>query len=332
MKGLLIFKDKLVKIYAKTGVYLNHIFKFILAFACYLLISRAVGTNELLGNPMICFALALICAFVPINVTVICGTVLAIIHLFGMSLELAIIASFVVLIVYLLYFRFAPKTGILMIITPLLFYIKVPYVIPVIAALSFGITGIVPVVCGTFIFYLISFAAQYSTAISTLDADSALQNITFIFNNILNNKELIIIVVSFSISIMMIYFLKRLSVNFSWIIGIIAGCITNAIMIIVTFSMLTIKFSVAGLVVGTLLAIFVGMVMHLFIFSVDYSATEYVQFEDNDYYYYVKAVPKVSISSKEVTVKKIISTDRGFTHTESFEEVEVDSDSEMTEE
>ena len=31
---------------------------------------------------------------------------------------------------------------------------------------------------------------------------------------------------------------------------------------------------------------------NFFFFSVDYTCTEYVQFEDDDYYYYVKAVPR----------------------------------------
>lgn len=322
VKNLLIIKEKLVTFYAKTGVYLNHMFKFLLALITYLLIGRAVGTNELLSSPLIGFALAVLCAFVPVNVTVICATILTIIHLFGMSLELAIIATMVVLIIYLLYFRFAPNTGLLMVITPLLFYIKIPYVVPVIAALTAGITGIVPVVCGTFLFYLINFASEYSVAISTLDADSALQNITFIFNNILNNKELIVIIVAFSISILMIYIIKRLSVNYSWIIAILAGTITNAIVIIVSFSLLETAYNIGMLIGGTILAIAVGLILHLFIFSVNYSGTEYVQFEDNDYYYYVKAVPKVSVAGKDLTVKKInsIEKDRGFIHTESFDE------------
>ena len=322
VKNLLIIKEKLVTFYAKTGVYLNHMFKFLLALITYLLIGRAVGTNELLSSPLIGFALAVLCAFVPVNVTVICATILTIIHLFGMSLELAIIETMVVLIIYLLYFRFAPNTGLLMVITPLLFYIKIPYVVPVIAALTAGITGIVPVVCGTFLFYLINFASEYSVAISTLDADSALQNITFIFNNILNNKELIVIIVAFSISILMIYIIKRLSVNYSWIIAILAGTITNAIVIIVSFSLLETAYNIGMLIGGTILAIAVGLILHLFIFSVNYSGTEYVQFEDNDYYYYVKAVPKVSVAGKDLTVKKInsIEKDRGFIHTESFDE------------
>jgi hypothetical protein len=36
---------------------------------------------------------------------------------------------------------------------------------------------------------------------------------------------------------------------------------------------------------------------------VDYTRIESVQFEDDDYYYYVKAVPKVTVSDSLRTVK-----------------------------
>ena len=39
--------------------------------------------------------------------------------------------------------------------------------------------------------------------------------------------------------------------------------------------------------------------------AVDYSATEYTQFEDDDYYYYVKAIPKIKVTATDVKVKHI---------------------------
>ena len=40
---------------------------------------------------------------------------------------------------------------------------------------------------------------------------------------------------------------------------------------------------------------------------VDYQRTEILQFEDDNYYYYVKAVPKLSITVKNENVKHINS-------------------------
>ena len=49
------------------------------------------------------------------------------------------------------------------------------------------------------------------------------------------------------------------------------------------------------------------MVLQFFVFNVDYSRTEKVQFEDDEYYYYVKAVPKIVVARPEKKVKQINS-------------------------
>ena len=49
----------------------------------------------------------------------------------------------------------------------------------------------------------------------------------------------------------------------------------------------------------------VGLVLEFLFFSVNYSRTERMQFEDDEYYYYVKAVPKIVVSAPEMSVKHI---------------------------
>ena len=54
-----------------------------------------------------------------------------------------------------------------------------------------------------------------------------------------------------------------------------------------------------------LLAIGISYILQYFVLAVDYSGTEYIQFEDDDYYYYVKAVPKIKVTASDVQVKRI---------------------------
>ena len=56
---------------------------------------------------------------------------------------------------------------------------------------------------------------------------------------------------------------------------------------------------------GTSISFLLGRVLQFFVFNVDYSRTEKVQFEDDEYYYYVKAVPKVTVARAEKKVKQI---------------------------
>ena len=63
--------------------------------------------------------------------------------------------------------------------------------------------------------------------------------------------------------------------------------------------------SVPQTVLSVVLALGCAVIYRFFVFSVDYSRTEYLQFEDEDYYYYVKAVPKSTIAMADVRVQKI---------------------------
>jgi hypothetical protein len=63
--------------------------------------------------------------------------------------------------------------------------------------------------------------------------------------------------------------------------------------------------SVGGAILGLLLALVVGKVFEFFRFSIDYSRIENVQFEDDEYYYYVKAIPKMTVAAPEKKVKRI---------------------------
>ena len=62
------------------------------------------------------------------------------------------------------------------------------------------------------------------------------------------------------------------------------------------------------LLIGSILSMLIGFVLEFLFMNLDYARTERVQFEDDDYYYYVKAVPKKMVASKEVTVKHFGNT------------------------
>ena len=62
------------------------------------------------------------------------------------------------------------------------------------------------------------------------------------------------------------------------------------------------------LLIGSILSMLIGFVLQFLFMNLDYARTERVQFEDDDYYYYVRAVPKKMVASKEVTVKHFGNT------------------------
>ena len=87
--------------------------------------------------------------------------------------------------------------------------------------------------------------------------------------------------------------------------AIVAGAVTDVIVLLAGSLVLGISPRLIAVIVGSLVSAVLAFILQLVVFSLDYTRTEYVQFEDDEYYYYVKAVPKISITVSEKKVKKI---------------------------
>ena len=57
--------------------------------------------------------------------------------------------------------------------------------------------------------------------------------------------------------------------------------------------------------IGAGLGALAGYICNVMFFAVDFRRTEYVQYEDDEYYYYVKAVPKINVANADVRIKHI---------------------------
>ena len=96
-----------------------------------------------------------------------------------------------------------------------------------------------------------------------------------------------------------------MSVDNAWIIAILTGGILDLILILVGNVILKTNASIVWIIIGTIVSLLVAFIVQFFVFSVDYSRTEHTQFEDDEYYYYVKAVPKINVTAPEMNVKRI---------------------------
>ncbi len=137
--------------------------------------------------------------------------------------------------------------------------------------------------------------------------DSGIKKITNFLDAIIKNKEMWIMIIAFAVVIMLVYFIRRLSVEHAWTIAIVVGGIADMLILLVGELVIATEtsISIGVMIIMSLLSIAIVYVLHFMILSVDYSRTEFVQFEDDEYYYYVKAVPKINVVAPEKTVKKI---------------------------
>lgn len=305
MTAILALREKLKGIYGKYDIYINPIIKFVFTLLALIMVNVRIGYMDRLKNPFIVIVLCAICAIVPNAVIVVVVTLAILGHLYALSMETFIVATITFLLIYLLYFRFTANSSIWVIVTMLMFLLKIPYAVPVIAGLAGGAFTAVPVCFGVVIHYIIKFSADYSAAITAnVEGTDLMQKFSFVIDGIFCDG-LILSILSFVITIVLVAIIKKLAIDYAWLYAIIAGTLTNFIILLIGNIIFSAGLSILAIIVNSILALGAGYVFDILLFSADYSRTERVQYEDDDYYYFVKAVPKSSVPVAEVKVKKI---------------------------
>lgn len=298
-------REYILNFYAKYSRYVDKVFQFILALLTFIFVGNHVGFIQELANPLVTVAMSVVCTFLPLMMTVVIASMVVLLHIASLAPGAAVVFAMVLVIMYAFYFRFSPKKSMVLLLTPIAFMIDMPVIIPVVFGLISTPVCIIPMAFGTIIYYIIAYVKAYAAVVGTMAEAGFTSQINIFARQLFSNKEMWLVVVSFAICLLIVYNLRRLSADYAWEIAMVAGVLVYIIFMAFGHVMLDIPVSYATLIVGGVASLVIALIMKILVFSVDYTRTEYLQFEDDEYYYYVKAVPKVSVAVPEKTVKKI---------------------------
>ena len=309
MTSLLEFKQYIKRFINRNETYLNYVWKFVLALITLALINSKLGYMEALTNFAIVMMAALLCAILPPNFIIFVSAVFILGHLYALGVECALIALVAFLLMFLLYFRLSPKDTIAVLLTPLFFFMHIPYVMPLAAGLLGTPASVFSVSFGLVIAYMLSFFSSNTAGFGVEGVEDAANEFPAIISGAFGNKEMIVMIVAFAVALVLVYVIRRSSANYSWKIAIASGAICLLVCILIGDLVCDTGISIGGVIIGTIISALLMPIVEFFAFNLDYSRTEKVQFEDDEYYYYVKAVPKVTLSTPERKVKKINRAD-----------------------
>ena len=105
--------------------------------------------------------------------------------------------------------------------------------------------------------------------------------------------------------IMVTYFIRKMSFDYAFEISILAGGLTGIFGFLISYLILNRSDQILSMILGSIASIALVFILHFFRLTLDYSGVEHATFEDDVYYYYVKAVPKVTVTVPQVNVKHI---------------------------
>ena len=112
-------------------------------------------------------------------------------------------------------------------------------------------------------------------------------------------REILDLVIYVAVIGLVVYLIRRMPVQYSWKIAIVSGMLVYGLLSGMSMILLDTELSSVNLAADLLIGAAAGFLVQFFCFSLDYRKVEYLQFEDDDYYYYVKAVSKLRSSMDE---------------------------------
>ena len=305
MTALLELRENLKKIYSRNEAFILPVIKFLLSFIVLSIINGKMGYMTKLDNMAIVLIVSLLCSFLPTGFMAFFAMMFAVLHMYALSIETAAVGLVVFLLLYLLFLRFTAKEALVVVLTPVLCMLKLPYVMPVAMGLIGTPASCVSVGCGVVVYYLLQTVITNAPTINSMGAEEATAKLRLLIDGMLGNKAMLVMIAAFAITVIVVYLIRRMSVDHSWTIAMVAGVMIEVMILLVGDLMYDTNLSIVSALLGAVVTLIACKIIEFFRFCLDYSRTEKVHFEDDEYYYYVKAVPKMTVAAPTNTVKKI---------------------------
>ena len=284
--------------------------KGLLAFVGLIIINHYFGYISFLTSPIIALIFAVGCAFIPLRA----GGLLVLAYLFfqltGLSTQVAVVALILMLASYGLSIFYGSKHMFNIDYIPVFLQIGMPYPIVVISALRGTIKDVTSVVCGGIIsFYLKTIRENASLFI---EEETNVSVIDVISKRMIVNPMFYIYITALIALFVIIVLVRNSKIKHSWIIAISIGIFTEMMLMMLGYIMTGNISKVPLLIVANVLAFAIGVVITYIFRDLDYDRVEKVQFEDDDYIYYVTAVPKIELAKEEKRITRITEASKGF--------------------
>ncbi|MCR5580673.1 MAG: hypothetical protein K6F66_03705 [Pseudobutyrivibrio sp.] len=289
-------------ILAREMIFLK-IWSALVAFVGLMCIRTNFGYHKTISQLWVTFIIAILCAFLPIQGVAIVLMVVLLVDLMALSAQVALVALGLVVIGYLVCAYFRSKNTYNMVMVPVCYAFNAPYVMSLGSGLMSNINELCSIICGTVTAYYLHIIKNNAAAI--LDETSEVSVFGLLNEQMLANKMFYFFLVAMVAMFLVVYMLRQASINMSWIVANLVGVAVEFIIMLAGYLLTSQRTEIPSLIIGNVLVVLVGFILNYFILDLDYSRIEKVQFEDDDYYYYVTAVPKIRIIEEEKEIKKI---------------------------
>ncbi len=306
MAQLVYLKENIKQYYQKYSEYIVPAIKLLISFVALCLIQNIFPYNSRVDKPLFFLLVSVAQAFLPTSFLFYSASVLILLNLWKVSIELAVVYALLILIFFLFFIRMDGRYACVVILTPILFYLKLEYFLPVLLGMMAGFSGILPVISGILVYFLSVYTEDASALLTTTVNSEPGIGVSRVISLAVMDSKFFVLLVTFSLVMLISAILYQMFHEKAWMFSIIIGNVSLAFLLLAGKLIFGLDYAIWRIFLETILAVGLAVVVQFFKGIGDFSRIEKISFEDDEYIYFVKAVPKIKAAQAEHNVTDIL--------------------------
>lgn len=306
MTALLELRQKISEVYGWYEAYVRVCTKCLLAFLVFYMVHRQLVSSMQPRAWIEVAVFTMAAVVVPIGVLSPLLAVFVIIHMVMISVEAGAVAAVFFVFLILTYFIFKPKQSVLIAVMCLAGMLNLTGAAAIPIGLLCSPAAVIPAAAGTFVYGMILTLRQNSSVLETAAVRlTSMEKAAYFVKIVWSNERLLLLVAALIITVIVVYLIRKLPYSYAWAIAIAAGTACYVLIVLVGNVAFGVTVNLLYLSSSVFIGILVACVLHVFRFLLDGAHTEFLEYEDENYVYYVKAIPKYSVARTEKKVTMI---------------------------
>ena len=281
MTALLELRQKISEVYGRYEAYVRICTKCLLAFLVFYMIHSQLSGSM---NPRSWAEIVVLVA------------IFVIVHMLMISVEAGVIAAAFFLFLLLTYFIFKPRQSILITVMCLVGMLNLTGAAAIPIGLLCGPIAVIPAAAGTFVYGMILTLRQNSSVLeASAQRLTSMEKAAYFIKAIGSNERILLLMAALVVTIVVVYMTRKLPYSYAWAIAIAAGTACYVLTVLVGNVAFGVTVHLLYLSISIILGVLISSVLHVFLFLLDGTHTEFLEYEDENYVYYVRAIPKYSV-------------------------------------
>ena len=284
-------RDRLAMLYSRHSVAVNLAVRFLFALTVFFFVREKIPFSPLLSGPVLLVLCAAVLSFLPARWISFAGCLLVIGQAFALDLVAGAVTLCVILMLFLLFVRFVPEEAPAAALTPLMSLNGFGAVLPVMCGLTRSPASLLAVLPGAVISSLMEMLFRDGELLRGMEKADYTGKLAVTIGGLFDDR-LAVRIISMAACLILVYAVRSLSVRYAPQLAALLGGAVYVVVIIFGQALTGAAISLPAELTGAAGSVAAALLILPVLYPLRWRKSEYLRFEDDDYYYYVKAVPK----------------------------------------